>query len=233
MAALNEAKPLLNQISFDFGNKMEKFFNSGPDFSGKVYERGRFMGSPIYNGSEHTSGILLLFKNNNEEFVGKFEELEQCLFENLEILNELDDININNTVYLEILQNGGIKGLGPVFFKLIKNIAHKTGNKYKYIFLYPSQGFGSGQEFLLKYYRDLGFKKLNPCINNLSRNLGQDERMEYFDKVPYYLIVAKIENLKVDHVEFPEDKIKYGGNEYKEKYLKYKAKYMKLKSSFE
>ena len=225
MEANPQVTPLtLDDIKFDFEGKMRNFFN--PEAGKPDPKEISFSPQKIIDDKKITTAILDLKKFNDDAFNVHFSELMNCLKEaaNKDVYDEFKDINIENTVYLEIFMNGGIKGLGKLFFKLIKNIASES--KYKYIFLYPSQNLGTGQNELLKYYGKLCFKKIGPCYNEWLKT-----RYNFTDgDVPYFLMVAKIEELNVDDIDFPEDKIKYGGNNYLQQYSKYKAKYIKLKN---
>ena len=180
----------------------------------------------IYDKNRYTdiSGPQLeIRKNSDYEFESKFEELLKCIksYNN----NNYNDITSENTIFLETIVNGGIKGLGKTFFKYIK----KTYKKYKYIFLYPSKGLGAdnkqteedkikNRQKLINYYESLSFK----IVGNIkyARNTGDSLKIEnipvpcfgnffgdnilhfnqFDDNAPYFLMIAEIENLLTDDV---------------------------------
>jgi hypothetical protein len=209
----------------------------------KVYDNDNNIISKAY---------VSIYLMNNDSFDSKFNDLTNCInaADNRKIKGEknLNDINKYNTVYLEFISNGNIKGLGAVFFKIIKEELPKINSNYKYIFLYPSGGLTkeSVQSQLIGYYEKIGFIKLNVCDNlSLIKSLEEKKiKFENFAKEfntnikknlwdnnsDYYLLIAKISELNVDHVIYGEVKFKLSGGNYYEKYLKYKAKYLKLKN---
>ena len=141
------------------------------------------------------------------------------------------DLSKDNTLWIELLKNGGIKGIGKKFLDVFKHKALE--NRYKYVFLYPSKGLGAtgDQEKLMAYYVSLGFEKLLSCDfwdynDDYSKKIIKGVTNTYDSGAPFNLMIAEIEKLKTDNPAFESFVVNY-----KNKYLKYKAKYLELKTT--
>jgi hypothetical protein len=178
----------------------------------------------------NTAAFISIWNKYNESFRHKFLSLEGCFKRNGKIIPE--DLNQDNTIWIETLKNGGAKGVGKKFLDIFKIKALEHG--YKYVFLYPSASLGGlagDQDRLIGYYEDIGFKKMELCdfwgYNDTFTgmiNKGPINDTDY--GAPYHLMFAEISELNTTNSAFDSYVINY-----REKYLKYKAKYLELKKS--
>jgi hypothetical protein len=154
----------------------------------------------------------------------KFNNLIECFTYNGE--TKPANMNLRNTLWLEQIANAGIKGLGSVFFNRIKDIALE-GN-FKYVFLYPSAGFGGegrDRNMLISYYKSKGFKVLKDCQNEYDF-----ERVHPYDHdndapARYHFMWSSMDDFLVNNLSDVDKDVNY-----RQKYLKYKQKYLELKN---
>ena len=176
---------------------------------------------------DNSAAFISIWNNRNENFSYKIKSFFDCFERNK--MKKPDDMTTDNTLWIEILKNGGQKGFGKKFLDIFKMKALE--NKYKYVFLYPSKEFGgrSDQEGLIKYYESVGFKRLNSCdYYGMNEQTFETEKMGTINKsdgnAQYHLLFTEIANLntRIEHLdEVPID--------YQQKYLKYKNKYLELR----
>ncbi len=198
-----------------------------------IYKDSKSSNSIMYSVCDKTykklSSMMDIRFNKNDEFGSKFRELINCItsYNN----TKYNDVEPKNTIYLETITNGGIKGLGKSFFKFLKD----NYKEYKYIFLYPSKTLGekksdkSEEEIfkeriqnrnkLINYYKSLGFEivgnitdvsnnvleiKPAPCLGNFFgvNNLHYNP---FDNDAPYFLMIVEISKLNVDKsIDIPE-----------------------------
>ena len=176
---------------------------------------------------DNSAAFISIWNNKNEDFSYKIKSFFDC-FERNKMKKPLD-MTAENTLWIEVLKNGNQKGFGKKFLDIFKMKALE--NKYKYVFLYPSKGFGGrgDQEGLIKYYESVGFKRLNSCdyygfdLNTQqTRYLGKENKSD--DSAPYHLLFTEIANLNTYNPNLDVVKV-----DYRQKYLKYKNKYLELR----
>ncbi len=176
----------------------------------------------------NSAAFMSIWHKNNENFSDKIKSFFDCFEKNK--MKKPDDMTEDNTLWIEVLKNGGQKGFGKKFLDIFKTKALE--NNYKYVFLYPSKEFGgrSDQEGLIKYYQSVGFRRLNSCdyygfdptTYPLSRNFGPENKSD--GDAPYHLLYTEIANLNTSNPRLDAVPI-----DYQQKYLKYKNKYLELR----
>jgi hypothetical protein len=117
--------------------------------------KGIFAGeAPKCNcNSPNAVGTFATFYLMEKKYVDSFRECDRT--------SMFPDINVNNTVWLELFQST-IKGFGEYLLYpfIVKLIQHKI----KYIMLYPSNSLGSDRNTLLNVYRqNYGFHIFRSC----------------------------------------------------------------------
>ena len=179
------------------------------------------------NINNNTQAFFSLYNNLHTSFDDKFKSLSECF---TKYGNDFTGITKENTLYLELLQNGNIKGIGKKFLDIIKNKALEYD--YKYIFLYPSANFGENnndREKLIAYYTSVGFLRLNSCNFHIVGTDYKTTNNIFDDDVDYILMYAKINDLNTTTIT-NNSNITIN---YQSKYLKYKTKYLELKKLLE
>jgi len=177
-----------------------------------------------------TSGAFISIWNRlADDFEYKFKSLTACFARNGIVVPA--DLTRENTLWIELLKNGGVKGIGKKFLDIFKHKALENG--YKYVFLYPSKNLGASkdQDRLIGYYESVGFHKLSSCDfwdDNplMTRKIITGTINKYDLYAPFHLMLAKIEDLNTESSAFESTVVNY-----RNKYLKYKAKYLELKAT--
>jgi hypothetical protein len=150
-----------------------------------------------------------------------------------------NDISERNTFWIETLQNtSGLKGFGKKLVDVVKNFALTYHPSYKYVFLYPSDGFGRNEarpfanqaDLITKVYEPWGFRQIRNCdYIEKGQSKGRDNKFD--NHAPYTLMFAEIRALNTEAREYANYPIiSRGGDPYYQKYLKYKNKYIELKN---